>query len=564
MTQGNKSPTQGWLVSAFVDFGGCFFSSPSPCSSFVCSSVCFFVADLSSAPPSAKGLAVFRDPSPIKRTATSINWHPEGNRIAVAYSILKFQDERLMTGRLPPASFIWDVTYPNAPVQELNPPSPLVSLRYNFKTPDVLVGGCYNGLVCVFDIKKPRAVALQTSSIDKSHHDPVYDVFWIQSKTNNQFASVSTDGQMMWWDTRKLTEPTEVVQLTDGTGRVLGGSSMEYNVEAGPAKYLVGTEQGIVLQMNMRKKAGKTGADSGVCQAQDSGSGKHHGPIYSIQRNPLNTTSYLTVGDWTARIWNEKNKAPIMMTPYSRAYLTAGCWSPTRSGVFYTCRMDGVLDVWDILYRQTAPAYSHKVADHPLSCISVQGTAQSGGGRLLAIGDVNGTVSLLEVSENLAAPPPSEKVGISAMFDRESKREENLEKRAIALARAAKAAGAKGAAPAGGAAGGAGAGAGGGSGEEAERDDGMDEVLRKVDSGEFASLGGWIPCLRVCRSRLLCSPRPSFSLFLSRSCSLPISLLLAEFMTLIKEAEEAESKEAGGSGVAASGSVSSSDAKGAE
>jgi dynein intermediate chain 2 len=72
--------------------------------------------------------------------------------------------------------------------------------------------------------------------------------------------------------------------------------------------------------------------------------------------------------------------------------------------------MDGVLDFWDIFYRQNAVAYSHKVADHPLSSISVQGTAQSGGGRLIAVGDVNGTVSLLEVSENLAVPPASEKV----------------------------------------------------------------------------------------------------------------------------------------------------------
>jgi len=60
---------------------------------------------------------VFRDPSAVKRTATSVNWHPEGNRIAVAYSILKFQDERLMSGRLPPSSFVWDVTYPNHPVR---------------------------------------------------------------------------------------------------------------------------------------------------------------------------------------------------------------------------------------------------------------------------------------------------------------------------------------------------------------------------------------------------------------------------------------------------------------
>lgn len=214
---------------------------------------------------------------------------------------------------------------------------------------------------------------MQTSSIDKSHHDPVYDVFWIQSKTNNQFASVSTDGQMMWWDTRRLSEPTEVLQLNDGTGRVLGGSSLEYNIEAGPAKYLVGTEQGVVLSINMRKRGGKGGSDAGVIQAMDSGSGKHHGPIYSIQRNPTHpTTAYLTVGDWTARVWSEKNKTPIMMTPYCKAYLTAGCWSPTRAGVFYTCRMDGVLDVWDFFYRQNAVTYSHKVADYPLSSISVQ------------------------------------------------------------------------------------------------------------------------------------------------------------------------------------------------
>lgn len=57
---------------------------------------------------------------------------------------------------------------------------------------------------------------------------------------------------MIWWDTRRLGEPTDRVQLaTDskGGGMVLGGSSMEYNQEAGPTKYLVGTEQGIVLQV---------------------------------------------------------------------------------------------------------------------------------------------------------------------------------------------------------------------------------------------------------------------------------------------------------------------------
>jgi len=60
-------------------------------------------AVLRSEPPSAKGLAVFRDPSPIKRTASSIDWHPDGassGKIAVSYSILNFQDDRLSNSNM--------------------------------------------------------------------------------------------------------------------------------------------------------------------------------------------------------------------------------------------------------------------------------------------------------------------------------------------------------------------------------------------------------------------------------------------------------------------------------
>lgn len=58
----------------------------------------------------------------------------------------------------------------------------------------------------------------------------------------------------------------------------------------------------------------------------------------------------------------------------------------------------------------------------------------------MAVGDVSGCVTLLELSDNLCTPQPNEKLLLGAFFERESKREENLEKRALALARAAKAA----------------------------------------------------------------------------------------------------------------------------
>lgn len=390
--------------------------------------------DHSSEPPSAKGLAVFRDPNDVKRTATSINWHPDPAappKIAVSYSILNFQDPRFMNTRMPGQSYIWDIMNPNTPDAELLPPSPLCCLRFNPKNTDTLVGGSYNGLVTFYDLRRTSGTSKEThpmsaSIIEKSHHDPVYEVYWINSKTGNQCVSVSTDGQMLWWDTRRLSDPTDTLELcTDvkGGGQILGGSSLEYNSEAGPSKYLVGTEQGVVLMVNLKNRKQNNGIT-----VFDQGPGKHHGPIYSIQRNPANTKCFLTVGDWTARIWMEDIRTPIMTTKYHSSYLTSGCWSPTRAGVFFVTRMDGVVDIWDYFYRQNEVAYSHKVGDSMLSSIAVQGSTQQGG-RLVAIGDVTGTVSLLELCESLAASQTNERKAIDLMFEREMKQEKNLEAR---------------------------------------------------------------------------------------------------------------------------------------
>lgn len=394
-------------------------------------------ADHSSEPPSAKGLAVFKDPNEIKRTATSINWHPDPSapaKIAVSYSILTFQDPRFTNSRMPQQSYVWDILNPNTPDAELAPPSPLCCLRFNPKNTDSLVGGSYNGLITFYDLRRAGGAGRETlpqgtSVIERSHHDPVYDVFWINSKTGNQCVSVSTDGQMLWWDTRKLNEPTDsLLMCTDSknNGQVLGGSSLEYNSEAGPSKYLVGTEQGVVMMVNLKNRKQNNGIT-----VFDQGAGKHHGPIYSIQRNPANSKCFLTIGDWTARIWNEDIRTPIMTTKYHSSYLTSGSWSPTRAGVFFVTRMDGVVDIWDYFYRQNEVAYSHKVGDCQLSSMAVQGTmqGQSSGGKLVAMGDVTGTVSLLEVCESLAAPQANERKAIDLMFEREMKQEKNLEAR---------------------------------------------------------------------------------------------------------------------------------------
>lgn len=98
-----------------------------------------------------------------------------------------------------------------------------------------------------------------TTKLENSHHDPVYEVYWMQSgKAGRECASTSTDGQVLWWDMRMPEEPVEKHildhEFTEGSKKILGGTSMEWNNEAGPGKFLIGTEQGIILLVNKKQK----------------------------------------------------------------------------------------------------------------------------------------------------------------------------------------------------------------------------------------------------------------------------------------------------------------------
>merc|ERR1712048_306933 len=244
------------------------------------------------------------------------------------------------------------------------------------------------------------------------------------------------DGRILWWDMKMLDNgPTEELLLEENftvndqkVAKVLGGSSLEYNGEYSALKFLVGTEQGYILQANKRAKKIEVSLRFGIDQ------GKHFGPIYGIQRNPIHQKYFLTVGDWAAKIWSEElPAAPIMQTRYHNAYLTDGCWSPTRPGLFFLTRTDGFLDVWDFFYRQNEVAYSQKISDCKLTSISIAGS-------MAAIGDADGTVAMTSLSRNLWDPTlqPKEKEIMGTIFEREMRREKQIYTNAIQAAKAQK------------------------------------------------------------------------------------------------------------------------------
>ena len=250
-------------------------------------------ADHSSEQPYAKTLTVFRDPSEIKRSASYISWNPDvdNRKCAVAYSILGFQEQPEGMSK---SSYIWDVNSPNRPDFELRGPSQLCCVNYNPKDTNVISGGMYNGQVGYWDVRKGHT-PVDTSPIEKSHRDPCYDMDWLQSKTGTECFSVSTDGMVFWWDTRRLGEPVEELQLKEkNSDVVLGAVSVEYESIAGPTKFMIGTEQGTVLMCNRKAK----NPQDRVGTAYHG----HHGPVYSLERNPFNPKFFMSIGDWSARI----------------------------------------------------------------------------------------------------------------------------------------------------------------------------------------------------------------------------------------------------------------------
>merc|ERR1719277_1459914 len=368
-----------------------------------------------------KTVALFKDPADEKRSVTKIGWHPEGpSKIVGSYSNLRFQR---MTDEMPMASFIWDINERNVPLTELRTNSPMVCCQYNHKNPDFLVGGCYNGLLNYYDMRKGPAPAAR-SAVEVSHYDPVYDVVWLQSKTGSECCSVASDGRLLFWDVRKLTEFADECVLDNGVKddpKTLGGVSLEWMMEAGPSKYLIGTEHGVILSCSKKpKKACEVGSWFG--SEERGGYGKHFGPVYAVKRNPFHVKYFLSVGDWCAKMWMEELKGPMLQTPYYSSFVSAASWSPTRPGVFFLCRHDGRLDTWDYYYRMNEVSLSHKVSDSALTTLSVQNQ-----GQLVAVGDSDGVITLLQLCDGLKDIQPNEKVILAQIFDRETMREKNLE-----------------------------------------------------------------------------------------------------------------------------------------
>ena len=81
-----------------------------------------------------------------------------------------------------------------------------------------------------------------------------------------------------------------------------------------------------------------------------------------------------------------------MTSKYHNTYLTGGTWSPTRPGVFFTVKMDGSMDIWDLYYKHNEPTLTVQVSDSSLTSFAAHEL-----GSTVAVGTCDGSVTILQL-----------------------------------------------------------------------------------------------------------------------------------------------------------------------
>ncbi|GBP15411.1 Dynein intermediate chain 3, ciliary [Eumeta japonica] len=390
-----------------------------------------YYSELPDLPPversSCHTVNVYREPG-ARRPVRALSWQADGGaRLAAAHAAVDLRTP----ARAPQHSYIWDIENANAPELILKPPHPLLDLQYNPRDQHTLVGGFLSGQVGWWDTRRGgEPVALCPPHA--AHRELVRNVLFINSKTGAEFFSSSPDGVIKWWDARNLNEPTDTMIIdivktptdTQNIANAYGVSALEYEPTI-PTRFMVGTESGLIIGGNRK---GKTAFEKLPTKYE-----AHLGPVYALQRNPTFLKNFLTVGDWTARVWSEDCRESSIIWTYShQTKLTDGAWNPMRLwniyylkfSLFLVTQWDGCLSCWDLLRRQNAPLVTAQLCDEPLLRLRPHET-----GVLVACGSSKGTVYLAELSQNLGTADKNDKQLLTHILERENKRERILEAR---------------------------------------------------------------------------------------------------------------------------------------
>ena len=285
-------------------------------------------------------------------------------------------------------------------------------------------------------IVKLRQLAL--SSIVQSHKNFVADIKFIPSGVkvdrknpppdgrSPHFLSVAEDGLVCIWDSRPVEKevlrninaqdyiwkPYLQINLIrqDGSGE-LGLSRILFHPKQQTTTFWGASDEGDLLSIDWSVKPppGATEEQAKFAEyvKQTYDCDRCYRPALALERSPFFEDLILTVTDFYFCIWKTSidSDQPIFRSACTfGSHNTCGAFSPTRPGVIFITKTDGI-DVWDFIDQSNKPSLTLNFATSAITFFKFQYFKHEDRKQYMAYGDEqDGTLFLYEVPVNLRNP----------------------------------------------------------------------------------------------------------------------------------------------------------------
>ena len=396
------------------------------------------------------------------------------SQLSCSYVSTSSFNDRLSSSSLPSVSHIlfWNYYDSLAPKLVLTSPWDVHIFRFwPVKDPSYVIGGLSSGQLAIWKFKTPSEGTsispLAISSLESSHKQAARSLEFLDSSVvldktgavidaeklamidddevvSDRFVmTTSSDGSISFWDIADAVESqrdfepfyTMTTLIRIDAQRDLGCVRALPAPEIGKTSFIASTDEGEYLVGDWAAQlTAQEDRRPEYIQLLSSSVTRTLRPTVAFERSPFFPQILLGVTDWSAVIWKVGIESPLLVTAAPPAYYTCGAWSPHRSSVFFLGRADGQLEVWDLQEQSNKPSSATAASAVALSSLRFMSGQVGDLHDLLAVGDEQGHLKMIQVPLILKTSTAKELEFVRGFFEKEEARLNYLSGRSKELA----------------------------------------------------------------------------------------------------------------------------------
>ncbi|VDK42879.1 unnamed protein product [Anisakis simplex] len=266
--------------------------------------------------------------------------------------------------------------------------------------PNLIMGGCYSGQICMWDNRLSKKTPVNKSPLSsQAHTHPVYSMAVVGSQNAHNLISISTDGRLCSWSVDNLNQPIDIIDLSWKQKQVTC-TSMSFALDD-VNNFVVGSEEGTVYTAS--RHGNKGGINDGFEGSDVLLVGGHTASITGVDSHKamgVIDLSHLFLSsslDWTVKLWSSKEPKALCSFEKHGDYVADVAWSPVHPAVFTSADAAGNLFVWNLNEDNEAPITRLKMEDG----VGIRRMKWTHSGQQLTVGDEKGNLWLYDVHESL-------------------------------------------------------------------------------------------------------------------------------------------------------------------